>query len=87
MPFNEAVSMFCHTQGANPFPLRYCLQRRRQAEHVAAFITAITKNDLLLMMPSLAQLTVECEDVVWHSYVFWTVGGTSFALQLWLESG
>ena len=81
MPFNEAMSMFCHAGGTDPVSLWDSIQRRRQAEHMAAFITMITKNDLLLMMASIAQFTLECENVVWHSYVLGTVCNVSFPLR------
>ena len=33
---------------------------------MAASVTPITENDLFFMVASLAQFTVECEDVIWH---------------------
>lgn len=33
---------------------------------MTASVTSITEKNLFFMMASLAQFTVECEDVVWH---------------------
>lgn len=44
---------------AHPFSIGHVCQRGRETEHVIAFVTGVTEDDLLLMMASIAQLTHE----------------------------
>ncbi len=67
LAFNKAMRVLCFAERAQPLAFWDLVQRRGQAEQVTTPITAITENDLLLMMTSFAELTVECEDVVWNT--------------------
>ena len=67
LPLNKAVCIFSFARGTQPLALWNLLQGGRQTKQMAALVTAIAQNDLLLVMTAFAQLAVEREDVVWHT--------------------
>ena len=66
LTLNKAGCVFCFAQRAEPVAIWNFLQRRRQAKQVAPSVAPVAQNDFFFMVASLAELTVQCIDVVWH---------------------
>ena len=59
LAFHKAMCLLSFAHRAQPLPLRHLLQGRGQAEQVTAPVTAVTQNNLLLMMAALTQLAIQ----------------------------
>jgi hypothetical protein len=49
---------------ANPLAVRHLLHRRSEAEHMPALVAAVAQDDLVLVVPALALLAHQRENVV-----------------------
>ncbi len=68
LPESSTFGLSLNAQRADPVALWHLLQRRVQAEEVAAPIALVAQYDLRFVMATFAQLAIEREDVVRHSY-------------------
>ena len=87
MTFNKAMCIFGNAYWTDPFAFWNFVQRRGQAEYVASFVAAIAQNDLLFMVASLAEFTVESEYVVWDANVSPISTFVSFGLHRHTDEG
>lgn len=67
LPEGSAFGVGLNAQRAHPVALWHLLQRRVQAEEVAAPIALVAQDDLRFVMATFAELAVEREDVVRHA--------------------
>ena len=68
LPEGSTFGVGLNAQRADPVALWHLLQRRVQAEEVAAPIALVAEDDLRFVMTTFAELAIEREDVVRHSY-------------------
>ena len=67
LPKCSTFGVSLNAQRADPVALWHLLQRRVQAEEMAAPIALVAQYDLRFVMATFAQLAVEGEDIVRHS--------------------